>query len=226
MNYIYYSIWKVTKIIEQKTSTYEKRIVWIIVLFFSIVLSGCKPMSISVKGDDCKMDGSFEIIKNGLPVNWCYYAPETVPNSDFKILSDTTQHKDGIRSLKFQINSCESTGSWHSPGFFMEFKVLPGETYKVSLCVINKGCTLKIKAETGMKGNPGISEIVAEIQGTFSEWKCYEHTVRIPAANDNMRIEVNILSPGTVWFDDIKIEGVHDQSERTIYPYRGNEDCK
>jgi hypothetical protein len=197
--------------------------------YFSIsllILNGCNPMSIAIKGSDCKMNGSFEIIKNDLPSNWHYYAPETVPNSDFTIISDTAIFKEGKRSLKFQINNCDPFDGWHSPGYFKEFKVVPGETYKVSLWVINKSCKFKVKVETGMKGNPGISETFIQTQELFSEWKYFEHDIQIPVTNDNIRFEVNILSSGSIWFDDIRIEGVNDKSERTIYPYKGDEECK
>ena len=77
-----------------------------------------------------------------------------------------------------------------------------------------------------MKGNPGISEIVFKTQETFSDWKFFEHDIQIPMSNDNLRFEVNILSPGIIWFDDIRILSVNDSSERTLYPYRGAEECK
>lgn len=199
-------------------------------LFYSsislIMLQGCNPMSIAIKGSDCKMNGSFEIIKKDLPVNWRYYAPETVPNSDFTIIGDSVIFKEGKRSLNFQINNCDPVGGWHSPGFFKEFKVVPGETYKVSFWSINKGCKFKAKVETGMKGNPGISETIVQTNEIFSEWKYFEHNVQIPAANDNLRFEVNILSSGSIWFDGIKIEGTNDKTDLTIYPYRGDEECE
>lgn len=200
------------------------------VFFLSVALTllqGCNPMSVAIKGDDCRMNGNFEIIKKGLPVNWNYYAPETVPNSDFTISADPNIFKEGKRSLSFHIRECgDSIGGWHSPGFFKEFKVMPGETYTVSWWVLNKGCKFKVKAETGMEGNPGISEIFIKTQESFTEWKYFEHQIQIPAANDNLRFEVNILSAGSIWFDDIKITGVKDTGERTIYPYRGDEECK
>jgi hypothetical protein len=183
-------------------------------------------MSIAIKGDDCKMNGNFEIIKNDLPVNWYYYAPETVPNSNFTIISDSAFFKEGNRSLKFKIKNCKSIGGWHSPGFFMEFKVVPGDTYKVSFWSINKGCKFEVKVKTGMKGNPGISETIIQTDETFSEWKYFEHNIQIPVTNDNIRFEVNILSLGSIWFDVIKIEGANDKSEPTIYHYRGDAECK
>ena len=191
-----------------------------------IVLAGCKPYSKAVKGYDCKMNGSFEIVKDGFPVNWWYYAMETVPSGEFDILSDTIQFVEGKRSLKFQVRSCESIGGWHSPGFFEEFKVKSGESYKVSFWVINNGCDFKVSVGAGMQGNPGPNITLVRTQETYSEWKHFEYIFAIPQANDNIRFEANILSPGTIWFDDLRIEGMNDKSELTLYPYRGNEECK
>lgn len=190
-----------------------------------LVLAGCAG-SIFVKGYDCKMNGSFETVKAGLPVNWWYYAMETVPNGEFDILSDSIIFHDGKRSLKFQVRKCESKGGWHSPGFFEEFKVHPGETYKVSFWIINKGCDLNVSIGAGMEGNPGPTQTLLRTQEEFPEWTYFEYYFDIPKANDNIRFEANILSPGTIWFDDIRIEGVNDKRELHLYPYRGREECE
>ena len=190
------------------------------------ILAGCKPGSVAVKGYDCLMNGSFETLRDGLPVNWWYYAMETVPTGDFDIISDSTQFKEGKRSLKFQVRSCDPIGGWHSPGFFEEFKVQPGERYKVSFWIISKDCLVKVSVSAGMEGNPGPHEIILNQKMTTSDWKYFEYYFDIPMANDNIRFEANILSPGIIWFDDIKIEGVNDKKELNLYPYRGYEECK
>lgn len=207
----------------------KSKIVWQAIFLFSVLftLQSCfQSASMAVKGDDCRMNGDFEITKQGLPVNWNYYTSEKVPDSDFDIVTDNTISVKGNNSLRFTIRKCESIGGWHSPGFFKEFKVQPGEIYNVSFWAINKGCMLKVRAETGMKGIPGISETVVSAQETFSDWKYYSHAIQIPENNDNIRLEVNILSPGTIWFDDVRIEGVTDTTERKVYPYREDQECK
>jgi hypothetical protein len=200
--------------------------VWMIFAGLALALPGCKPMSVTIKGDDCKMNGSFEKTKDGFPVNWSYYSPETVPNGDFDIRLDSSTVKEGKASLRFQVRQCESIGGRLSPGFFKSFTVKPGETYIVSFWVMNSGCTFRVYVETGMKGNAGIYENVVQTRESFPTWRYFEHAVKIPLNNDNLRFEANILSPGTIWFDDIRIEGVEDNSERTVYPFRGDEECK
>ena len=207
-----------------KTQTFVRDFCYLSALL--IMLEGCMPGSIQVRGYDCKMNGSFETLKNGLPVNWWYYAMETVPKGDFDILSDSVIFKEGNRSLKFQVRSCESAGGWHSPGFFEEFKVKPGETYTISFWVINNGCDFKVSVGAGMQGNPGPNKTLVRTQEIYSEWKYFEYTFAIPPANDNIRFEANILSPGMIWFDDIRIEGLNDKKELSLYPYRGYEECE
>ena len=53
------------------------------------LLSGCKPLSEQVLGEDNKMNGSFEIVKNDLPVNWYFYSPKIIRSGDFNIIIDT-----------------------------------------------------------------------------------------------------------------------------------------
>jgi hypothetical protein len=190
------------------------------------VLTGCISGSTEIKGYDCKMNGGFETIKNGLPVNWYYYSMEKESKGEFDLISDSILFKEGKRSLKFQVKTCESIGGWRSPGFFEEFKVQPGETYKISFSVINEGCDFKVIVGTGMKGNPGPIKTLLRTRETFAEWKYFEYNFDIPQVNDNIRFEANIMSAGTIWFDEIRIEGVNDKRELNLYPYRGHEECK
>ena len=47
-------------------------------------------------------------------------------------------------------------------------------------------------------------------------WKYNETYIKTTAYAEFIRFEVTILKPGSIWFDDIKIEGTNDRSERTI----------
>jgi hypothetical protein len=83
------------------------------------------------------INGGFERMQKGLPVNWLIYSPKTVPNADFDVYLDTLHFKEGRQSLCFDVRSCSSTGGWHSPGFTNEFE---GEfqgpaTYRIQMWV-------------------------------------------------------------------------------------------
>ena len=184
-----------------------------------IILTACGKMSTMIKGDDNKMNGGFEIVKQNLPVNWTFYSPETVPSGDFKIIIDTTEFKEGKQSLKFLIRELDTLGGWHSPGFIQGFNAVGGETYKVSFWLMNQGSSLKISTVSGeyLKPKLGKRDTTISINFDIPDWKYFEYYFKIPPEVGMISLEVNILKPGSVWFDDIQISGTgNDKSERTI----------
>lgn len=196
-------------------TTALKQLIFLLSLL-SLLVSGCNPYTIMIKGDNNKMNGSFETVKENLPVNWYYYSPDKVPNSDFDIISDTIVFTEGKKSIQFFVRKCESAGGWHSPGFFQDFNALHNETYTVSFRVINKGCEFKITLQSSEEGKGGPYETVLQTKDTISEWKYFEFHFKTAPTIDMIRFEANILSPGIIWFDDVKIEGETDKEERTL----------
>jgi hypothetical protein len=172
-----------------------------------------------IKGDNNKMNGGFEIVKQNLPVNWFFYSPETVPSGDFEIIIDTTEFKEGKQSLKFLIRACDSLGGWHSPGFIQGFNAIGGETYRVSFWLMNKGSSLKVSTTSSeyLKPRLGENDTAIVINLDIPDWRYYEYYFKIPPKVKTISFEVNIYKPGSVWFDDIQITGTQiDKSERTI----------
>ena len=172
-------------------------------------------MSQRIQGDNDKMNGGFEIVKENLPVNWYFYSPETVPEGDFDIIVDTVNFKEGKQSLKFLVRKCSSIGSRLSPGFFGSFITMPNETYKISFWIMNKGCHVLIRVGSqGDRASQSRDETILKTADTISEWKYIEYNYTMPSL-DNIRFEVNILTSGSFWIDNIKIEGINDKSEMT-----------
>ncbi len=110
-----------------------------------VFLGGCSPMSKTYYDAAAGMNGSFEVTKSGLPVNWLLFTPETVENSDFDLIIDSSEYKDGKQSLKFLVRKCDAQGEWYSPGFCKEYEAVPGESYVISFWVKNNGCEFFIK---------------------------------------------------------------------------------
>jgi hypothetical protein len=42
----------------------------------------------------------------------------------------------------------------------------------------------------------------------YADWTQFEHTYTMPADFERLRIEVNVLNPGTFWIDNIEITGI------------------
>jgi hypothetical protein len=173
-----------------------------------IFLNGCDyilhPMSEMITDKTAGINGSFEVIKSGLPVNWIIYTPETVPEGDFDIVFDTVDFKDGKQSLKFIVRKCDATGGWHSPGFCNEFPAKPGQTFKISFWFKNNGSGFIVRIG-GVGSSTGQYETIIKSDETIDSWRLVEYTYTIPEKMTAIRFEMNIIKPGIFRIDDLKI---------------------
>lgn len=179
-------------------------------LFFSGVstlLSSCSKSTMSTLIEDKTLgqNGSFEHSKDGIPYNWQLYTKQTVPSGDFDILLDPSGAKEGDQSLSFKVRECDSTGGWRSPGIAQQMNAIPGETYQISFWIKNQGSTYRAKI-SGIAATTGKPELIVQTDETNNDWKHYEYTYTIPEKMNAIRFEFNVIKPGTVWIDDVKIE--------------------
>jgi len=167
-------------------------------------------MSEQVVDRSAGLNGGFEVSKNGLPVNWLMYTPNTVPSADFEIVLDKDSFKEGNQSLRFDVKKCSSTGGWFSPGFtneFFEVGKFEGEaSYKISFWIKNYGAKFNISAGS-VSAKKGDMSTLIEGNQHIDEWKFFNYEVHIPE-DRWLRMQLNILQPGTFWIDDIRIERI------------------
>jgi uncharacterized protein (TIGR03067 family) len=162
------------------------------------------------------LNGSFEITQYGLPVNWHMSTPKREQGSDFDIMMDTTDFKEGKQSLKFVVRKCDEK---RGPGFFKEFapnqnppaafETKPGETYRISFWAKNAGSEFVFKAR-GVSSFKGDEGVVIRSKETINEWRRFECTYTIPPKMW-LRIHLNVVQPGTFWIDDIRIVKVDEK---------------
>jgi len=150
------------------------------------------------------INGGFEVSKRGLPVNWLFYTPKTVPDADFKIVLDTIEFKEGRQSIRYDVIKCSDSGEWRSPGFTREFFELEGQgTYLLTFWVKNNGAKYRITAG-GVKAKGSAMKTLLESDKKSSGWEKHEFEVNVPETMW-LRVQLNLLSPGTFWIDDINI---------------------
>ena len=183
------------------TSTFARST---LVTMFGMALCGCLPMHASVTDSSAGLNGGFEIVKDSLPVNWLVYTPATVPSGDYDIVIDTTEFHGGKQSLKFVVRSCSAEGGWRSPGFSRELDVEPGRSYTVGFWVKNDGAEFVAKVG-GVSATSGEYATIVRSSDHVGEWTYHERIYRVRAGFGKLRIEVNVLRPGTFWIDDVTI---------------------
>jgi len=76
--------------------------------------------------------------------------------------------------------------------------------YKLSFWIKNDGTEFKISAG-GVSGMKGKMNTLIQENDQIADWKYFEYQIDIPK-DRWLRMELNILQPGTLWIDDIKIE--------------------
>ena len=189
-----------------KRASTLKAIGYLIVL--SLLLTGCQQFSEAEIDRSAGLNGGFEISKNNLPVNWAMYTPNTVPDANFKIELDKENFVEGKQSLKFEVTTCKDIGGWLSPGFtnqFHEVGSFKGKgTYKVSFWIMNKESKFRISAG-GVSPKLGEMNTLLEGDSNITEWQLQEFNIDIPKDME-LRLELNILKPGTFWIDNIQVE--------------------
>jgi hypothetical protein len=173
----------------------------LLVLF---LLLGCNQMSETQTDPTVDLNGGFEVSKKGIPVNWLMYTPNTVPDGKFEIILDKEEYKEGKQSLKFKVEECVSTGGWFSPGFTNQFDVEKESVQNLSFWLKNKGTEFRIMAG-GVAPMTGDMKTLIQSSEEINDWKYYEFSVPISVEFDQLRLEVNILKPGTFWIDDLQI---------------------
>lgn len=164
-------------------------------------------MSAIVKDESVGMNGSFEVTKSGLPVNWLVYTPRTIPTGDYDLVIDTTEHESGRQSLKFVVRECSPVGGWHSPGISKEYPATPGVTYTVGVWVKNEGAEFVVRFG-GVSAFKGEYETVVRTDESIGAWRHYQLDYTLPSKYDRLRLEMNVLRPGTFWIDDVTISGI------------------
>jgi len=182
------------------------------VLFAALPWVGCRKMSELIEDESVGMNGGFEHARDGVPVNWLVYNSETVKEGgDFDIILDTKDFKEGRQSLKFLIRECSAIGGWHSPGIAREYPALSGETYLISLWVKSEGSAYLVRIG-GVDAWNGDYETVDSFDPASDGWKLVEYEFTMPGEYETIRFELNALSPGSLWVDDVRIELVDQGS--------------
>jgi hypothetical protein len=175
----------------------------VIILLLQFTSGACqKKMSEYISDEHAGFNGSFEIVKNNLPVNWFIYSPSTVLNSSFtlQLSSDAT---DGKQSLFFDVKSCEETGGWHSPGIAKELPVRPGQKVEIKIQLKNVGSKYRIQLHPVNAKDK--SRGIDIVQTESHNWRIVTHDITIPDQMNSLRFEFNVLSAGKCWIDDVRI---------------------
>lgn len=171
----------------------------------TLTTSACmKEFSETVQDEKAGLNGSFEIGKNGKPVNWLLYTQKTTGSGNFSLMLDQNISKDGKQSLRFDVSECSAEGGWKSPGLSQELKAEPSADYVLRCWVKNQGSEFSIRFNgvSAFEKSDGPELRSAE---SHQDWQKIELHYKMPENMERLRMELNLLKPGTFWIDGIEI---------------------
>jgi hypothetical protein len=170
-----------------------------------IFLASCENNSGCVSGSDFSFNGSFEESREGLPVNWAFF-PNSKSNPSFQFLIDSEEFVDGKHSLKLLVKKNGKIPGLRS----CRVPVKSGVSYKLSLLAKGEGASFKVNRilqDSWGKSNLR-TDIIFNTPKASTNWHKYEETLTVAEHESYLLLIILIDSPGTVWFDDIRLEEI------------------
>lgn len=171
-------------------------------------LAACK--SEEKRNQSIGFNGGFEAFEDGLPVNWILYTSKTAGEGDFDIVKDSINFSEGKASLKFAVRTCSGKPGRYSPGFTREIDAVSGATYILSFKLKNEGCKWVLNVSCVDAFNAAEKKVISDLD-TVRGWQTYQCQYSMPEKMERFRVELNVLSPGVLNVDDIRIEEVESK---------------
>jgi hypothetical protein len=183
----------------------------IVAVVASLVLQQWLAMSTVARDEAAGFNGSFEVVADGLPANWHVY-DKALERGDARLVYDPDDPVDGAQSLEMVVQHADGSGGWRSAGLFQDVDAEAGQTYRVSFSLKSRGARVRLRIDSE-KGDfrrphePTVETLEAQDTGG-NVWRRVERDYTVPDGYRDIRFEINVLSPGTVWIDDVRIEPV------------------
>jgi hypothetical protein len=174
-------------------------------LIMSLLLISCQSNEVSKRDEAAGLNGSFETIDSGYPVNWAFFPhPET--DDLFLVSVDQTKAQAGKQSVKLTTQQSEITVGLRSSRVPVE----PDQTYQISFAVQNDGCSLKVRRIVQDRSGTDNrrSDIIVDISTMSSDWETYAETLLVADGEKNVVLVFLVDGPGTLWVDDVRVTKV------------------
>jgi len=204
----------------------KNRRIWLIVGGTSVfaLLSGCVVPGMGEMDSSLGDNGSFEVVRSGLPVNWIIgrYA---IRDGDAELSLDTSDAVAGDQSLKFVVHRV-GEGPWQVPWIFRSRAAEPGATYAVSFWLKSTACVMQMEIRNEGKdplfgfseaekqdyaAHPPISRVIGGGETDTEKWRQFRYVYAVPETDGSLRFELRITRPCTLWIDDVRIEQVEEE---------------
>ncbi|MFC2086211.1 carbohydrate binding domain-containing protein [Bacteroidota bacterium] len=189
----------------------KTNILLLIFIASMLLFTGCGERYIlENKNESIGVNGDFEEIKNGYPLNWDIHA-SPINKGHSKIILDTVDVQNGTYSLKIEaIKVAGGKKAWKKPGLSKELNIEPNKKYKLSIWIKNTDSKFYVKWTTLDKANKKqlSSKTFIEMDVTVTTWYYFKEIITTNANEEILKLEIVVTQPGTLLVDNIKFEEI------------------
>jgi hypothetical protein len=87
---------------------------------------------------------------------------------------------------------------------FQSSQAQEGRAYRISFWLKTREAVIRLRICSEAL-NPSPNPIIESINAE-DEWRQFVYTYTVPAHHDSIRFEINIIAPGTMWIDNVRID--------------------
>jgi hypothetical protein len=165
-------------------------------------LASCGSSELIFSNASAGLNGGFELVEDGYPVNWAF-GPDPTSNASYQVSLDPDDPVEGQQSLRIE-TSGTSTKVFRSQRIAIE----PGKTYRIAYSVKSEGADLRVRRTTmDFTGTTNKrSDVIGTLPGSTPDWVLQEEIITAAAGEVKVFLTFLVNGVGTLWCDDVRIE--------------------
>jgi hypothetical protein len=171
------------------------------------LLAACETISVREHDPEAGLNGGFETVRGELPVNWYFYS-DPLRDGSAEVALDTTDPIEGRRALRLTVRGARNEGRVRTPGLFQVVPAQRASSYRVSFWSRTEGAPIRLvlRSERPEAASPPMTFDLPPGDGDEHPWRRHEFVYVVPDGYENIRVEIRVSGPGTIWLDDLRIE--------------------
>lgn len=184
----------------------------------ALAATACDPISLREEDPAAGLNGGFEVVRpvrkvegarQGLPVNWYFHAKPLL-NGDATLSFDREGAAEGTQALQLAVEKTDSVAGRRTVGLFQVVPAEEGRNYRVAFRLRISGARAIViaRSENASAATSGRVGAFEETDAPADSWREVQWVYSVPEGYDNIRFELNVVRPGTLWLDDVRIEEV------------------
>lgn len=168
-------------------------------------VSSCQKNELYVGNAKAGLNGSFEVVESGYPVNWAIFpSPENSKSTSVSLNSVTV--RDGKYSIELVTQEIKGTTGIRT----RRLSVNSRKRYRISFWAMNKAGAFQVnRVIRDHSGKKNIrAKIIARSSQPTDEWQRFDDDILIAENEKYLHLIFRVTEPGTLLIDDVVIEEV------------------